>query len=189
MRRHALLMRAEGRLILVLGDLLQDHLLLRLKVIRVQGRTLDVAEQVECLIPVLRQYSYVIDGLLLAGESVAVGAEFVQFPIHVGGASGGSALESHMFQEMADAREFIGFVAGAGSDEEAEGRGVCRRVALGDDLQAVVEAVFEEFQRGISRGFWPKVTTRKSVGGWAARYRFMLSHVKPSTMRRTSSSV
>ena len=70
-----------------------------------------------------------------------MGAHFVELAVDLVGRAAGRALEHHVFEEMAHAGDFRGLVAGAGADEEAQGRRVGLAVALGHDLQAVVQDV------------------------------------------------
>ena len=68
-------------------------------------------------------------------------ADLVELAVHVVGRAGGRALEHHVFEKMADAGDLVGLVAGAGLDEEPQGRRIGLGVALGDDLQAVGQNV------------------------------------------------
>ena len=72
-------------------------------------------------------------------------ADLVQLAVHVVGRAGGRALEGHVLQEMAHAGDLVALVAGAGLDNEPQGRRVGLGVALGDDLQAVGQGVGEKF--------------------------------------------
>ena len=97
----------------------------------------DVGQQFRGAGLVLGQHGRVVDGVLFAGEGVVVGAHLVELAVDVVGDARGRALEHHVFEKMAHARDFVGFVAGAGIDEEAQGRRMGLVVALGHDLQAV----------------------------------------------------
>ena len=66
-----------------------------------------------------------------------MGAHLVELAVYVVGRPAGRALEDHVFQEVAHAGQGVGLVARAGADEEAHRRGIGRRVALGDDFQAI----------------------------------------------------
>ena len=92
-----------------------------------------------------RQHGGVENRVLLVGEGVVVGAHLVELAVHVVGRAARRALEDHVFQKMAYAGHPGGFVAGAGADEKPHGRGIGSAVALGNDLQAVGQRVFEKF--------------------------------------------
>ena len=154
MGRHALFRGAERRLVLVLGDLLEDHLLLHFEVVAAQGRTEDVAQDFDGAALPFGQHGRVVDRLFFAREGVGVRADFVEFAVDVGGGPRGRALEGHVLEEVADSRHVIVFVASAGVDEKTHGRGVGLGVALGDDLQPVVQAVFTKLQG------WPPALCR-----------------------------
>ena len=51
----------------------------------------------------------------------------------------GVPLKHHVLEEMAHAGDFVGLVARAGAHEEADAQRMGLVVALGDNLQAVVE--------------------------------------------------
>ena len=70
-----------------------------------------------------------------------MGADLVEFAVHVVGRAGGRALEGHVFQEMAHAGDFVALVAVAGLDDETQGRRIGVRIALGHDLQPVGQDV------------------------------------------------
>ncbi len=134
---HALLVRAEGRLVLVLGNFFQDHQLLRVEIRLPQGRPQDVAQQFRRLVLVLRQKRREVHGLLFARVGVGVRADLVQFAVHVGRAPLGGALKGHVLQEMADAVDVVGFVARAGLGKEAQRGRIRVRGALCDHFQSV----------------------------------------------------
>ena len=76
-----------------------------------QRRPQDIRQQVERLGLILRQHGRVVDRLLFAREGIGVRADLVQFAIHVRGRTARRSLEDHVFQEMADAPQFVGLVA------------------------------------------------------------------------------
>ncbi len=78
------------------------------------------------------------DGFL-AGESVDVAADGVDFASDVLGGAVFGALEDHVLDEVGDAIDFGQLVAGAGIDPDAHGDGADVVHALGEDGEAVGE--------------------------------------------------
>ena len=187
--RAAFVVGAEGRLVLVHLDFFLDDLLLRVEVGLPQRRAEDVGQDFRRPRLVLRQHRGVVDGRLLGGGGVGAGADLVQLAVDVVGRARGRALEGHVLEEMAHAGDVVGFVAGAGLDDEAQGGRVGLGVAFGDDFQTVGQGVGEELHGCHWRklGFrigrigpirpilhacsssGPTVTIVNSPGGFAAR--------------------
>ena len=140
-RRHALLVRAVRRLIVVLGDLFQDHLLLGIEILLPQHGPHHVGQQLDDLRLVFGQRRGVIDRLLFAGEGVGAGAELVQLAIDIGRRALGRALEDHVLEKMADAGNLVRLVARARANKERVSRRIGARRDLRDDFQAVIERV------------------------------------------------
>lgn len=106
---------------------------------------------------VVGQHGGVEDGRLLGGGGVGAGADLVKLAVHVVGRASGRAFEGHVLQKMAYAGDFIGFVAGAGLDDEAQRSGIGIRIALGNDFQAVRQEVgleVHKFNGRIGGYFW-----------------------------------
>ena len=101
----ALVVGPEGRLVLVHQDLFQDHLLLGVEIVLAQRRAEDVGQQIDGRLLVFGQHGRVENRVLLAGEGVVVGPHLVELAVHVVGRTAGRALEDHVFEEMAHARQ------------------------------------------------------------------------------------
>ena len=129
----------KRRLVGVHLDLFDDDLLLHVEVIVAQARPQDVGQDVDARLLVLGQHRGVVDRVLFAGEGVVVGADLVELAVDVLGRAPRRALEHHVLEKMAHAGDLVGLVAGAGAHEEADAERVGRVVALGDDLEAVIE--------------------------------------------------
>ena len=155
--RAAFLVGPERRLVLEHLDLFQDHFLLGLEVGLAERRAEDVGQHLRRPGLVLRQHGRIEDGRLLRGPGVAMRADLVELAVHVVGRAGGRALEGHVLEEMAHAGDLVGLVAGAGLDDEPQGRRVGLGIALGDDLQAVGQDVGKKFHISVcSRArCWP----------------------------------
>ena len=78
------------------------------------------------------------DGLF-AGEGVEVAADGVDFAGKLLSGAVGGALEDHVLDEMGDAVDGGGFVAGAAVDPDTHGYGAKVRHALGKDEETVGE--------------------------------------------------
>ena len=139
--RAALLIGPERRLVLEHLDLFQDHFLLGLKVGLAERRAEDVGQDLGRPGLIFGQHGSVEDGRLLRSARVTMRADLVEFAVHVVGRTRGRALECHVFEKMADAGDLVGLVAGAGLDDEPQGRRVGLGIALGDDLEAVGQNV------------------------------------------------
>ncbi len=202
-RRPAFVVGPERRLVFVHLDFFQDHLLFGGEIGFAQRRPQDVGQQLDGTFLIFRQHGGVVHRVLFVGEGVVMGAHFVELAIHVVGAARGRALEHHVFQKMAHAGDGVGFIARPGVDEETQRRGIRAGVALGDDLQAVIERGGFKFHRGTHLAphpsshaadftcerVGPSVTTVKSRGGFSARYSLIPATVSASTRRPNSSSV
>ena len=147
---HAGLVQDPEGIVLVHGDLLQDHALFRLEVGLVQGRTHHRGEQIDGPRQGFGQHVRVEARHFVAGEGVVAGSDLVEGLVELLRRHRLGALEHHVFEEVADSHVACGLVPGAGADEEAGCRGMGGGVDLGDDREAVVE-------RGVSEGVrhWP----------------------------------
>src|SRR5262249_22580783 len=73
--------RQPARLVLVLADLLDDYLLLHVKVLDTETWPQDIAEHVDGLRQILRQDGGVKDGVLLTGKGIGGGADAVEVAV------------------------------------------------------------------------------------------------------------
>ncbi len=107
----------------------------------------DVAQQFDGAGLIFGQHGRVVDRVLFAGEGVVVGPHLVELAIYVVGRAGRRALEHHVFEKMAHARDLVGLVASAGLHEEAQRGRMRLGVALGHDLQPIGERMLTKLQR------------------------------------------
>jgi len=142
--RPAFVVRSERRLIFVHLDLFDDHLLFGFEILFSQCRAKNIAEQFHDRLLKLREHSGVVDGALLAGESIVVSAHLIELAVDVVGAPRGGSLEHHVLEKVAHSGDVGGLIASAGLHEEAERRRMGVVVALGNDLEAVAETCFEK---------------------------------------------
>ncbi len=140
-----LLVERPEWLVLVHGDLFEDHALLVVEIRFAQRGAEDVREDVRRFGQRLGEDLRVEGGHLRRREGVVAGADLVELAVDVVGRTPLGALEHHVLEEVADAHDGARLVAGAGLDEESARRSVRRRVGLGDDGQAVVEGGLLEF--------------------------------------------
>ena len=136
MLQHALVQRHE-RVVLVHGDLLQDHALLLVEVGLTQRRAQDVGQHLHSRRQVLGQHMRMEAGHLAAGERVVTGADAIEVLVHLQRAALLRTLEHHVFQEVAHTHQGRGFIPGAGANEESGCRGVGRRIHLTKDGEAI----------------------------------------------------
>jgi hypothetical protein len=138
-RRPALIVGAKRRLIVVHSNFFENHLLFGGEVFFAQGGAHDIAQQFHCLRLIFGQDGGVIDRALFAGKGVVVGPHLVELAVHIVGRAARGPFEHHVFEKMADSRDGVGFVAGAGLYKETKCGRIGRLVAFGDNFQAVVE--------------------------------------------------
>src|SRR6266850_4686209 len=86
----------------------------------------------------------VVAGHFLRGGGVVAGADLVEDAVDVFPGVFFGAFEHHVLEEVGDAVDIHGFVAGAGFDEHAGGDGVRIGVDLGDDVEAVFKLMMFE---------------------------------------------
>ena len=138
--------------VLVHLDLFEDDALLAGDVLGGEGGVEDeVGEEVECGGDVLVEDLDVEADGLFAGEGVEVAADGVDLAGELLGGAGGGALEDHVLDEVGDAVEGGGLVAGAGVDPDAHGDGADVGHGLGEDEQAVGQAGAADVAGGWSR--------------------------------------
>ncbi len=107
-----------------------------------------------------------------AGEGVEVAADGVDFAGELLGGARGGALEDHVLDEVGDAVDGGGLVAGAGVDPDAHGDGAEVGHALGEDEEAVGErggADVAEVRGGRGEGG----VFGEGYGDWHCGYCFM----------------
>ena len=123
--------------VVVHGDLVEDHVALGLDVVGGQQRAGDhVAEDVDGQRQVLVEDPGVEAGVLLGGEGVELTADLVERDGDVEGRALSGALEQQVLEEVRGAVQGGGLVARADADPDADrGRADARHV-LGDDAQA-----------------------------------------------------
>ena len=127
--------------VLVHLDLFEDDALLAGDVFGGEGGVEDeVGEKVECGGNILVEHLDVEADGLFAGEGVEVAADGVDLAGELLGGARGGALEDHVLDEVGDAVEVGGLVAGAGVDPDAHGDGADVGHGLGEDEQAVGQA-------------------------------------------------
>ena len=121
-------------------DFFEDDALLAGEVVGGEGGVEDeVGEEVEGGGDVFVEDLDVEADGFFAGEGVEVAADGVDFAGELLGGAGGGALEDHVLDEVGDAVEVGGLVAGAGVDPDAHGDGAEVGHALGEDEEAVGE--------------------------------------------------
>ena len=91
------------------------------------------------------------DGLF-AGEGVEVAADGVDLAGELLGVAGGGSFEYHVLNEVGDAVEGGGFVAGAGGDPGAHGDAADVRHGLGENEEAVGEGGAADVAGGLVEG-------------------------------------
>ena len=139
--------------VLVHLDLFEDDALLAGDVLGGEGGVEDeVGEEVEGGGNVLvEDLDGEADGLF-AGEGVEVAADGVDLAGELLGVAGGGALEDHVLDEVGDAVEGGGLVAGAGGDPGAHGDAADVRHGLGEDEEAVGEGGAADVAGGLVEG-------------------------------------
>ena len=93
---HRTLHRTVGGLIVVHGDLFENDLLLGLKILVAKRRAHHVRQEIQRRMLIVRQDTHVIDGLLLGGIGVGLGAQVIEFAIDIDRSSPGSTFEHHV---------------------------------------------------------------------------------------------
>ena len=126
--------------VLDLADLLEDDVALLLELGRVEGRALqDVGQDVGGELEVAREDAGEVGGVLARGVGVEAAADALDLLGDGARAAGRGALERHVLEQVGDAVDLGGLVAGADVDPDADRRGLEVRHGLADDAQAVVE--------------------------------------------------
>ena len=138
-RKRRLLQPLEHQIVgRILGgaDLLHDHVLLALQLLRIERRIgQDVGENVERERHVGREHARVISRALDAGGGVKVAADRLDLLGDLPGGSPAGALEGHMLQEMRDAVLVRPLVAAATAGPDAERGGLQMRHGVGHDRE------------------------------------------------------
>ena len=133
-------------MVFVLGDLFQDHLSFSVKFRFIQFRPHHVGQQIDQAILKLWQHGRVINRLFFGRVGVALASKFVQLAIDVFGRSSVRAFEHHVFQEMAQPRFGVHFVARSGTYEITKGSRVAARVNFGRDSQTTGQSCVSKFR-------------------------------------------
>ncbi len=158
-----------GRAVLVHGDLFEDDLLLHVEVCLPQAGAHELAQHVEEGAHPVGDDRAEVDGALLAGEGVVLGAQLVEGAVDVLGAVALVALEHHVLEEVRHARHLGRLVARARMDEVAHAGGGGVGVVLAYHPQAVGQRGLVEPEVVAPHGLGPSVTTVGSGMGLAAR--------------------
>ena len=126
-------------------DLLDDHLLLPLDILGIEGRVEDdVGEHVERQRQMLVEHLDVVAGVLFGGEGVELAANRVDLLGDVLGGPGPSPLEQHVLDEVGNAATFGGLVPRTAGqpDTNADRPNLIHR--LGQNPEAVIEYVADD---------------------------------------------
>ena len=119
------------------ADLLHDHALFALQLVRHEGRIgEDVGEHVERQRHVGLHHPRIIGGGLGRGAGVEIAADRLDFLDDLARRAPRGALERHVFEQMRDAVLVRLFVAAADAGPHPERRGFQMRHGVGDDGQA-----------------------------------------------------
>ena len=114
---HRTLHRTVGGLIVIHGDLFENDLLLGLKILVAKRWAHHVRQEIQGRMLIVRQDTHVIDGLLLGGIGVGLGAQIIEFAIDIDRGSPGRTFEHHVFEEVAHTRNIHGLIAGPRFDK------------------------------------------------------------------------
>jgi hypothetical protein len=118
------------------ADLLHDHVLLALQLLRIERRIgQDVGENVERERHVGREHARVIGRALDTGRGVEVAADGLDLLGDLAGGSPRGALEGHMLQEMGDAMLVGALIAAATAGPDAERGGLQMRHGIGHNRE------------------------------------------------------
>ena len=139
-----LVLEPPGRAVVVHTDLFEDDVLLHVEVVFAQRRAEDVAEQVDRAGEELGQDVCVVDGLLVAGEGVVVGADLVELAVDIVCGPALGALEHHVFEEVGHTHEGCLLIACAGLDEEAAAEKLEKFSEASDEIFAEIVALLSE---------------------------------------------
>ena len=173
-RREEVVHHVVG-IVVVHGDLVEDHLALRLHVLGGDQRGGDhVAEDVERHRQVVVEDPCVVAGVLARGERVELAADLVEGSGDVHRRAGRGALEQEMLQEVRRPVELGRLVPGSHLHEHPDCRGADSGHLLGDDAQTALEdgpayAVGEIPQARVTRR--RQTRTRPARTRWSPRRR------------------
>jgi hypothetical protein len=130
------------RVVLVLGQLLQQHLAFALEFVLRKARPQhQVGQHLRELARVLRQAAHVERGVVAVGVGVDVGAQAFGVEVDAARVARGRALEQHVLDHMADAVDELAFVRAAAADEDGDGGGGQRCARQRDHAHAVGQGV------------------------------------------------
>ncbi len=126
--------------VLVHLDLFEDDALFAGEVVCVEDRVEnEVRKYIECCCNMLVQDLDIEADGLFAGEGVEIAADGVHLAGDLLRGAGGGALEYHVLDEVGDAVDLGGLVAGAGTEPDAHRDRAQVRHGLGEDEQAIRE--------------------------------------------------
>ena len=100
----------------------------------------EVGQKVKCWSNIVVQNLDIEADGFFPGEGVEIASDGVGFAGELVGGARGGAFEDHVLDEVGDAVEGEGFVAGAGVDPDAHGYGADVGDGLGEDQEAVGQA-------------------------------------------------
>ena len=136
----------DGRgLVGVHADLFQNHFLLDIEIVLTQCGKQNARLDFKRLRQVFRQCGSVVNRTLFTGGGVVVGTHFIEDPVYVFGRETFGSLEGHVFEKVADARNFWGFIASTRLHIKAERNAMHVRIRFGNNFESV-------FQRRMMKG-------------------------------------
>ena len=110
---HRFLERAVGRLIVVHGDLFQNYLSLRLKLLLAETRSHQIGQQINRTRLAFGHNRCIKDGRVLRCVRVRLGTQVIEFSIDSFRRPLACPLKDHVLEEVADARYIRLFIARA----------------------------------------------------------------------------
>ena len=134
---HGLLVEAMAGIVEVHGDFFENDFFLGREVGFSYRGAEEMGEVLDGLLGVFGEDVGVIACHFLGSGGVISGADLVEDSVDVFPGVFFRAFEHHVFEEMGDAVDVHGFVAGAGLDEHPGGDGMRIRIYFRNNVQAV----------------------------------------------------